>query len=933
MNPTKPDNTEEILNTLMYIRYGLVIASLPLSAYGLILCRSAYRLSRPPRITPDLFIDNLYKPFKDHFHQATMERPKQMHYPPEQPRVYPNPEPPPQNSSSNRTEPTKENLVENPVVLVENPVVKDPLLMKRRFERINLETCPPRLITRLQSLPLSRVKKFTESAIRLKRPDVLRFISRWMSENQRDLILSADNPPQTHWHRYGPVEWTALLGDRRHQTFVESHLQKQLRSYRTQNDDSDASTGHDALKPLGSENLPIVYGREQEIQKLIHRLQNKSGKNPVLLGEAGVGKTAIVEELARRMKIGAVPESLKGMQVWSLSLEVLHARGAQYSGLLEKELDKILAIVRPNKKVILFIDEMHRMTHMGATQTNPTGSLAQSLKTVLARSELRFIGASTTDEFDKYVLKIDPAFARRWDRIPISEFSPIIMKPLLTQIFEDYCIKGNKDVIISESALQTVIDLAKKHLRNGNSPDREIQVIQEAIESVQLKQSLISHIAEMEAEREQLLQTSRMQNRRSNHSNLDDVLHKVDVLQRRIAATKTRLEASENVKKSLVPLKVRYNQHESELHSLCKNSSRKDLIMAGLLFHVILPSISKSILRQSRLINPTFPCVVTRKTVTQIIADKIGIPSPHLSRKKEGANILELEERLNAKVIGQPQAVSALANAYALYRSGARPSNKPIGTFLFAGPTGTGKTKLAKEFAYELFGSTESCLMYNMAKYQDPFNSNQFIDALSEKLRRHPYSVVVLDEFEKANKNVAETLLQVLDEGQIISGSTRIDCSNTMFILTSNLAAHEILVHCQTNANRPIEEEEMTKIMLNSGFPPEFVNRMTRVLPFYPLQRDVVRKILKHELILSASAIEKEKNITLLWDDSVVDFLTQHIEAHGNYQFFGGRPIERMIADKIMIPFAKMFLAQTFNKGDTVQVFVQDGMVGLKKQT
>jgi len=697
--------------------------------------------------------------------------------------------------------------------------------------------------------------------------------------------------------------------------------------------------GRDLTEQAKSGKLDPVIGRDEEIRRVIQVLSRRSKNNPVLIGEPGVGKTAIAEALAQRIVNGDVPESLKNRQLISLDIGSLIA-GAKYRGEFEDRLKAVLKeVTESNGNIVLFIDELHTVVGTGSTQQGAMDA-GNLLKPMLARGELRCIGATTLDEFRKFIEK-DAALERRFQQVYVDQPSVENTISILRGLKERYEVHHN--VKISDSALVAAATLSARYISDRFLPDKAIDLVDEA--AAQLKMEITSKPAELEAIDRRLMQLEmeklslageekvaaptkeRLQRIELEIANLTE---KQQDLNNQWQGEKQVLEAISLLKKEEEDLRVQIEQAE-RAYDLNKAAQLKYGKLEGVQRDreakeaklLELQSQGSTLLREQ----------VTEADIAEIVAKWTGIPVNRLL-ESERQKLLQLESHLHQRVIGQQEAVEAVAAAIRRARAGMKDPNRPIGSFLFMGPTGVGKTELARALAQFLFDSDDALVRLDMSEYMEKHSVSRLVGAppgyvgyeeggqLSEAIRRHPYSVVLLDEVEKAHPDVFNILLQVLDDGRITDSQGRtVDFRNTVIVMTSNIGSEHIL---DVSGDDSQYETMRNRVMdaLRSHFRPEFLNRVDDTILFHTLNRDEMRHIIRIQLKRVENLLREQK-ISFEISSPACDFLVEK----GYDPVYGARPLKRAIQREIENPLATKILENTFISGDTV--YIDKGENGL----
>ncbi len=616
---------------------------------------------------------------------------------------------------------------------------------------------------------------------------------------------------------------------------------------------------------------PIV-GREQEIERIIRILSRRTKNNPCLMGDPGVGKTAIVEGLAQKISDGNVPDTLRHKRILSLDLSAMVA-GSKYRGEFEERMKKALEDVKAAGNIILFIDEIHTVIGAGAAE----GAIDASniLKPALARGEIQLIGATTLEEYRKHIEK-DAAFERRFQPVRVEEPTEAVAVQMLTALKDPY--EMHHRVRISDEAIAAAVRLSARYVTERFLPDKAIDLIDEAASCLRLSaytaptsiKELEARIAELEQEKETAIKTE-------------------------------EFEQAAEIKKLQDGLRTSLKAAKRAWESTHDNGE----------------------------------IVVTADNVAEIVSRWTGIPVQSM-QEEESQRLLHLEEVLHKRVIGQDEAVKALAKAVRRGRVGLKDPNRPIGSFLFLGPTGVGKTELSKALAEALFGDENAMVRIDMSEYMEKHSVSRMVGSppgyvgyeeggqLSEKVRRNPYSVVLFDEIEKASPEVFNILLQVLDDGHITDGQGRkVDFKNTVIIMTSNAGARSIAAPKRlgfTSVETPEQSYEMMKkgVMdeIKNIFKPEFLNRIDDIIVFHPLEKEEITRIVRLLTDVMAKRVKENMNITVSFTKKAIEKIAEE----GYDKAYGARPLRRAIQSKIEDAFAEEYLLGNIKAGDKVSV-------------
>ena len=676
--------------------------------------------------------------------------------------------------------------------------------------------------------------------------------------------------------------------------------------------------GRDITQSVKDNKVDPIIGRDEEIRNLIRILSRKTKNNPVLIGEPGVGKTAIVEGLAHRIVKGDVPDDLKNKRIWELDLSALVA-GAKYQGEFEERFKAVLKeISESNGDIIMFIDEIHMIVGAGSNSAMNVGNM---LKPMLARAEIRLIGATTLNEYREFIEK-DGALERRLQKIMVKEPTVIDTLTILRGLKERFEIYHG--VTIRDNALVAAANLSDRYITDRFLPDKAIDLVDEACATIKMQMNSVP--TELDSINREIMtleieyQALKKESDEASKIRVKDIETKMETLKSKQDELRMKWEDEKKLKDLI-------NEKKSELetlkYKLDRATNENDLETAARIKYGEIPSVEKELSElKLNMQNEVLSDVVDEDNIAEVVSKWTNVPVSKLVGG-EKAKLLSLKENLEKRVKGQNDAISVISDAIIRARSGIKDPNRPIGSFIFMGPTGVGKTEVAKSLAYELFDDERHMIRIDCSEYMEAFNVSRLLGAppgyvgydeggeLTEAVRRNPYSIVLFDEIEKAHPDVFNILLQILDDGRITDSQGRlIDFKNTIIIMTSNLGSEIILEH-----NKDEDRDKLVLSILKSKFRPELINRIDEIVIFNSLDKNAIYEVLDRIIEVVNEHLSNVKLSIKLTKDA-----KNHIIDESYTEEFGARPIKRYVTKHIETLIAESLLNEKIHENDKLLI-------------
>lgn len=760
-----------------------------------------------------------------------------------------------------------------------------------------------------------------------------------IAKNNQDTYVSVD----TLMLALMELEYNPLTEYLKQTGLTKDQLGKVVANYRggERVTSQDQEKGYKSLEKYGvnlnkevrNGNQDPIIGRDEEIRDVIRILSRKAKNNPVLIGEPGVGKTAIVEGLAQRIVRNDVPDNLKDKTIISLDMGSLIA-GAKYRGEFEERLKNVLKEVKKSEgKILLFIDEIHNI--VGAGKTEGSMDAGNLLKPMLARGELHLIGATTLDEYREYIEK-DKALERRFQKVLVKEPTVEDTISILRGLKERYEI--HHGVRIHDNALVAAATLSNRYITDRFLPDKALDLIDEACAEIRVEMNSVPNELDQvtrELMREEVEEAAlKKETDAASKKRLEELQAELSNLREKANKLRQRWE---DEKLDIQKVSDKKSELDKARHQLEEAENNYDLEKAAKLQHATIPQLEKELQQLENSERPKEWMVeesVTDKEIAEVISRMTGIP---ISKLVEGERekLLHLADNLHKRVIGQDEAVDAVSDAVLRSRAGLQNPNKPLGSFLFLGPTGVGKTELAKALAENLFDSESHMVRIDMSEYMEKYSVSRLVGAapgyvgyeeggqLTEAVRRNPYTIILLDEVEKAHPDVFNILLQVLDDGRLTDGQGRtVNFKNTILIMTSNLGSEFLLENDSTDGTISPEIKKKVMQLTQAHFKPEFLNRIDDILMFTPLTMDSVQKIVEKFIHQLSDRLESQE-ITLGIDEDAQKWIAKE----GYNPAYGARPLQRFITNNVETPLAKEIIAGKILPHSKVTVTLVDNQL------
>ncbi|WP_087118695.1 ATP-dependent chaperone ClpB [Ligilactobacillus salivarius] len=760
-----------------------------------------------------------------------------------------------------------------------------------------------------------------------------------IAKNNQDTYVSVD----TLMLALMELEYNPLTEYLKQTGLTKDQLGKVVADYRggERVTSQDQEKGYKSLEKYGvnlnkevrNGNQDPIIGRDEEIRDVIRILSRKAKNNPVLIGEPGVGKTAIVEGLAQRIVRNDVPDNLKDKTIISLDMGSLIA-GAKYRGEFEERLKNVLKEVKKSEgKILLFIDEIHNI--VGAGKTEGSMDAGNLLKPMLARGELHLIGATTLDEYREYIEK-DKALERRFQKVLVKEPTVEDTISILRGLKERYEI--HHGVRIHDNALVAAATLSNRYITDRFLPDKALDLIDEACAEIRVEMNSVPNELDQvtrELMREEVEEAAlKKETDAASKKRLEELQAELSNLREKANKLRQRWE---DEKLDIQKVSDKKSELDKARHQLEEAENNYDLEKAAKLQHATIPQLEKELQQLENSERPKEWMVeesVTDKEIAEVISRMTGIP---ISKLVEGERekLLHLADNLHKRVIGQDEAVDAVSDAVLRSRAGLQNPNKPLGSFLFLGPTGVGKTELAKALAENLFDSESHMVRIDMSEYMEKYSVSRLVGAapgyvgyeeggqLTEAVRRNPYTIILLDEVEKAHPDVFNILLQVLDDGRLTDGQGRtVNFKNTILIMTSNLGSEFLLENDSTDGTISPEIKKKVMQLTQTHFKPEFLNRIDDILMFTPLTMDSVQKIVEKFIHQLSDRLESQE-ITLGIDEDAQKWIAKE----GYNPAYGARPLQRFITNNVETPLAKEIIAGKILPHSKVTVTLVDNQL------